>query len=470
LKLRTAILYAALSFEALIAVPIVAQVAPPAVDVARPTADAILARTDESETREKFQAAIQKALAESPAVLERVAGGMEAVAVRKEAKSAQFPTVDLSLSSNRSIARDFSNDPDNVIERARGAGRVDASASVQQVLYDFGGTQRRIEASKARVEGAAAAVDEAEERIALRAIGAWYEAVAYDYLVRLTEAHLAENQTRRIGLRARIRSGVSARADEARLDSALAVFEQRLAQYTQQKERADASFREIFGPDVSLPVLRAPIGQIPLQGREYFAQRAEKSALVRNARAAARGAYADAKAAKAATLPSVSVGLDAGRFGLFEPGRTDYDIRARVTLRHRMFGPEKARAEQAAARALAAEARERSTVGEAKREAENAWAAVTGLQKELDARLTDYVSTRVTRDAEVARFRFSRGSLFEVLNADDRYFDAAVGYILALSEHDTSRYVLLARSGDLLETLGIDLATENRFRIENKFK
>ena len=40
--------------------------------------------------------------------------------------------------------------------------------------------------------------------------------------------------------------------------------------------------------------------------------------------------------------------------------------------------------------------------------------------------------------------------------AEDAYFESAAAYIQALSELDAARYVLLSRTGGLLEVLGID--------------
>ena len=48
-----------------------------------------------------------------------------------------------------------------------------------------------------------------------------------------------------------------------------------------------------------------------------------------------------------------------------------------------------------------------------------------------------------------------RGSLFDVLEANDAYFATAVAYVQAISELDAARYVLLSRTGRLLEALDI---------------
>jgi outer membrane protein, adhesin transport system len=434
----------------------------------RYTADAILTLTDETEKKEAFAEAIRKAIEISPAVRETKAAGLEAQAVEAEAKSARYPTIDLALNANRSIARNISDDPDSVIERSRGKGRVDFSATVEQKFFDFGATVKRLEASRYRVDFAETQVDRSREKVALTAIGAWYNVVAYNYLGSLIQAYIADQSERKKILNARITNGVSAASDMARLESAIASLELQYSQFQREKASAEASFREVFGPDVPFPMLRAPLSFSSLQAKAFYVERAERTALVRGLRAQSTAANLDADAAKLGMLPSVGVGIDAGRYGAFEPGRNDYDIRARMTVRYRLLGPEKARAAQAKARALGVEARLDAGILEARREAEIAYGTVDTLQKELDARLSDYVASRTTRDAELARFRISRGTLFDVLTADNRYFDAGLGYIRALSELDSARYVLLARSGDLLSSFGLEPATELDFNMGPK--
>jgi adhesin transport system outer membrane protein len=58
----------------------------------------------------------------------------------------------------------------------------------------------------------------------------------------------------------------------------------------------------------------------------------------------------------------------------------------------------------------------------------------------------------------VERFINARGNLFDVVAAEDSYFETATAYIRALSELDASRYVLLSKTGKLLGELDIDPA------------
>ena len=99
--------------------------------------DPILAIADAVADEAAFHEVIGEALKASPTLTEGRADGDAAMAAKRGARSALFPRIDLGLSANRAIAREFSNDPDNVLERARGSGRFDATATLEQLLFDF---------------------------------------------------------------------------------------------------------------------------------------------------------------------------------------------------------------------------------------------------------------------------------------------------------------------------------------------
>jgi outer membrane protein, adhesin transport system len=426
--------------------------------------DPILAIADIVADEAAFRDVINEALKASPTLAEGRADGAGVLAAKRGAESAQFPRIDLALSANRAIAREFSNDPDSVLERARGSGRFDATATLEQIIIDFGASQRRIDGAIERIGAAEAEYDRKSETTALRAIAAWYDLFAFGHLTELAEHFIGQNEKLRKDVEFRIAQGVAAPVERARIDSATASARLRLAQYQREYQNARARFKELFAIDAPSRIVRAPAPELERLSDDALAERAAASAPVRVAEATARAVRAEAKAARAETLPNVTAGIDAGRFGLLEAGRRDYDVRARVTLRYRLFGPGDARADEARARADSAEARALGVKLEAEREARIAWADVNALDDTLTAYRDDYVASRVTRDAVVERFRVTRGTLFDALDAEDRLFAAAANYIRAMSERDAATYVALARSGDLLRELNIAPADQRIFR------
>jgi adhesin transport system outer membrane protein len=162
-----------------------------------------------------------------------------------------------------------------------------------------------------------------------------------------------------------------------------------------------------------------------------------------------------ARAARADRLPHITVGVNAARYGVIE-NAGDYDFRGNIALRYRIFGGYGARADQASARARAAGAHADRIREEAGRDAAIAWSDVRALEEQLEAIEASYIASRRSRDVIAERFRAARGTLFDVVAAEDSYFGSATAYIQALTELDAARYVLLSKMGRLLDVLHID--------------
>ena len=418
-------------------------------------ADPVLRLRRQQADQETFRNVVAAAVENHPGTLESAANEDEAVAGLEEARTGRLPTVDLSVTSYRVLSREFSDDPFNIIERSRPRQRTDALLNVTQTVFDFGATTQRILAAGARLRGASADIEVAADRVALNAIAAWYDVFSFRALVALTEAFVANQRDLRAAVQIRIREGVSAEGDLPRVDSYIAQAETRLARFRRQLASAEARFTELTGNPPPAGLERAPVPPGGAATRDDAAAAASRNAAVRSAEAVADAGRRDARAARADRLPVLSAGVDAGRYGVIENDR-DYDIRGRVALRYRIFGPNDARAEQYEARARAADARSTRIREEAERDAAIAWSDVRALEQQLEALESAYIASRRSRDVIAERFRVARGTLFDVVAAEDAYFESATSYIQALTELDAARWVLLSRMGRLLDALEID--------------
>lgn len=121
--------------------------------------DPILRLNESSVPVEEFRAVVAGAVARHPAKLEALAFDEEARAALSEARQQLYPAGDLTITSFKILDREFSNDPENILERSRPANRTDALIKIQQTVYDFGATSRRIEAAGARLRAAAAELE-----------------------------------------------------------------------------------------------------------------------------------------------------------------------------------------------------------------------------------------------------------------------------------------------------------------------
>ena len=420
------------------------------------SADPILRLGRGSSSPAEFKALIEQAVERNPRVDESEAGIREAEAARGEARAGLFPSADIALNSQRSILRNFETDDiNNIVERSRAEGRTDLTVTVNQTLFDFGATARRIAAAGARLRAAGADAELQADQVALRAIAAWYDVFAYRALVTLGAAFTSGQVDLREAIQTRISQGVSAPGDLPRVESYIASANADLARYRRQLANAEARFEEIFGVVPPPDLGRAPIIPGPtLSSKEAAQMLARTSPEVEGAEALARAAREEARAAKAQRYPQVTAGIDAGKYGVIN--QDDYDVRGRVTVRQRLGGGINSRAQQAAARASAADFRASRVRSEAEREAAIAWSDVQALEQQLTALESSYVASRQSRDVLAERFRVARGTLFDLLESESAYFSVAGTFIRAITELDAARYVLLSRTGQLLPTLEID--------------
>ena len=421
------------------------------------TADPVLAIARTSDRADLFRQMIGVAVRAAPASLEAQAEGQAAVAVRAQARSGLFPTIDVQATGYRTLARDFTNDPNTIVERSRGQGRTDATINVQQTVVDFGATSIRIAAAGARLRAAAAGIDATSDQIALRAIAVWYDLFVARALVGLGESFVLSQEQLRDAVGIRVRQGLSAPGDVARVDSYLASAEVRLAGYRRSRADAEARFAQLLRRPAPDQLLRAPLLDARAISRDYAAFAARSTPSVRSALAQADAARDDARAALRDTLPTLTAGVQAGRYGFLEdvPG---YDVRGVVTVRQRFLGGTNARVNQIRAEAGVADARALRAQEEAARDGAIAWSDVQALTEQLVAFRRAYIAARQSRDVLSERFAASRGTLFDVLAAQDSFFLAATAYVQGVGELDAAHYVLLSRTGRLLPALEIQTA------------
>ena len=403
-----------------------------------------------------FRDAIAAAVERNPALAEAEASEVEARAARAEARAGLFPTADVNVTGYTTVDRDFGVALDNIIERSRPRERTDAQLAVNQTLVDFGATSTRISAASARLRSAAANIDDAAVQISLRTIGAWYDVFTYRTLLAVGRTYQAGQASRRRDFERRVAEGASAQVEVSRLDSSLANLRTRLARYERSVANAEARYAQLTGRPAPATLQRAPfLGQLPPTADDARAAAADVPAVQASVEQAA-AARDDARAAARDMLPNISTGIDAGRYGLFE--RRDYDVRARLSLRMRLGGAQGARLDQIRARANGVAARSSRVREETARDAAIAWADVQALGEQTAALERSYVAARLSRDTIEERFRVSRGTLFDVIDANDAYFGAAAAYVESLADRDAAHYVLLARTGRLLPALQITSA------------
>lgn len=416
--------------------------------------DPVLALGDITDPPELLRATVEQAITHHPLLKIREADRDEADYLLDAARQDRGPSGEFSVQYFSVIDRQFSDDPQNLLERARPSERTDAILSLNQTVIDFGAGQARVKAASARVRAASAEIDAGAGSVALNVIAAWHDLISFREMLSLYRA--AQGSTlnaRELAVKA-VSGGTIASMDLSRVDAQISQNQTAIFSIERQLARAEARFEELLGRASPSKLQRVPVPSLLPRDLEHAIHLSRGSAPVQIAEAEASALRYDADAAESDLMPRVTAGVDAGRYGVFENER-DYDIRGRLTLRYQFFGGASSRAEATQARSRGATWQVERIRQESERDASIAWHDYEALGSQLEAREGAYLAARQTRDTTISRFGASRGTLFDAIAAENALVNAATQYIQGLFELDIARYILLSRTGLLLRELEI---------------
>lgn len=425
--------------------------APQAIDFAR---DPLLAFAQHGTAAEPFLAQVGQAVEAHPAVAAAVAASQVSEGVRTEVRAGLFPQIDARVIASRVAARDF-GDRTAIVESLAPEKRTDAVLTGSQLLLDFGATGNRIEAADDRVAAARAEVGRVAGETALRAISATYELLGYQSLVDITEASVARRRAILGDVQLRLNQGLGTAGDVARAEAVLADAAAQQARYTRQLERARAEYREAMGVDPPSRLDRSLAPHSSAQSLDAAQAMGRATPAVQAALKRAEAARHEYRAARADGLPRLTAGLDARRYDVFTG--SDYEVRGTFVLSQSLFagGAQRGRIAQAGASSRQAAFIADDVAAQGERDAGAAFTDVSTLTATATALAAAYVANRRVRDTYVEQFRVSRGSLIELLRAEQDYVTAASNYLQGVIELDVARYTLLARTGEILPAIGI---------------
>ncbi len=421
------------------------------------SSDPVLSLGSATADADRFREALVAAIASSPS--DREAQALERAASAKigVARAGYLPTIDVGVSAFKTLERNFSDDPFNLIERSRPRERVDFTLAVAQPLIDFGVTDGRVASAAALLRAAGFEREARSGEVASDMVAAWTQVFAYQSLERLIAGFAQGQEGLDQAVEARIERGVAPEGDRARVASLRAQASVQLAQIQRLLANAEARFEQLSGFPAPARLLRPPLLDETRISRDFAVLAAGDTPQVLGAEAVADARAQTARSSEGEKFPALSARLDHGRYGIYEAGRDDFDTRATLNLNWRILGggvwsqARAARADADAAQAVADRLRE-----EARRDAAIAWADVQALEMQIIALEAAYKAARQSRDVIIARYGAVRSTLFDVADAQNVYLDAGSAYIRALAELDQARYVLLLRTGRLLDALAMD--------------
>ena len=401
--------------------------------------------------------AVQAALNTNPEIRQAVSNKAATREERIQAEGQYYPKVDIELSGGVRNLR-------NPTRRAIGiSGQtlypVEGDANFDWLLFDTGGRRAEIRRQAARVDGAAARVDERSQYVALNVSRTYI-----DYLLQQRLSAIAtDNVTFHEKLAGDLREGVSkgsiSIADQQQAEERLQAARARVTEANEDLDTAAITFRRLTGVPVDQVTMPPDLAQyLPATLDE-----AENAARIDNPRV--QEAIADLTAAREFTQeaknelgPKVSLQGQA-RYGNDIDGFRGHtrDLLGRVVMKWNVFngGIKEANFREQARRADEAHGRLFEVTRSAEEDVRSAWSRLTN-QTRLTGELEQ--QSRVSDDLLLSyreQFNVGRRSLLDVLDTQNTRYNVQAQRETARLGKLYAQYRVLAAENRLIEALGV---------------
>lgn len=317
--------------------------------------------------------------------------------------------------------------------------------TARQLIYDFGAIGGRVDALTARESATEAKSEARRSEIALRAISVWHEMFRARQMLKLSEVNrLSRGQILNF-IEEREQLGGSSKSDVLRARARLSDAQTALVAAENRLSATEATYRETFESaaptDVPLPEALA----VDFARFADTASLINRNALFSEALAQSQAAGFDAKSAAAAMLPSIHFEVSATRRDMGDTGIPGLDQTAGVVIRHNFYsgGADSARKSQAEQKAVESRLEldnlrrqlERA-INQTLADARNSNASVAARKEAVQVAALAYDSVR-------EQFAFRRGTLLDLLRAQEDLYLAGRDLIDGVVDHALTRYRLL---------------------------
>ena len=329
--------------------------------------------------------------------------------------------------------------------------------NLRQNIYDFGAIEASVVAGREREVAVAARADNRRSDLALRAVQVWLEVYRSRKQLELNRLNVEARETSVKYLERRYELGAGLASDVWRAQSRLADARASLALVQARVRTSDANFREVFQEapgDIELPA-PPPLDVAALAANQDSLVRGFPA--VRSAEAARRAADQDVDVTELRTRPQLGFELNALRRDLLGASAPGNDYSAALVLRYNFYtgGADTARVGQAAYRAAEAGEQARNISLQVERALTQALADQQSAAALVAARRDEVTLAAASLRALRELFANRRGSLLDLLSAQEVLQSAGLGLIDAQVEQALARWRVLYFSAAFGPTLGL---------------
>ncbi|MEE2691322.1 MAG: TolC family protein [Pseudomonadota bacterium] len=397
-----------------------------------------------------FRAQIRRAVGIHPLFHLEASKREEARGHIRAERAALYPRLSANLSGDYVLSREFSAGTDNVVESLRPDAQFNVGLSASQLLFDGGAAFQRIKAAKAHDRQQAESISARVNELALSALSAYYDLAVHQAIIALGEEFVRRHEALLEDVKERNRLGVGTRADVAQASARLAATRARVAQIRESERLAEIRYEEYFKVQPGT-LARPSFDALAVASRdEAMALAAQRNPLIGVAAAGSDRARAEYRAARASRLPELRATVNGTKYDIADGD--DYDVRAGVVMNYDIFagGARGAAISRASSQARQQKFDEERVRQEVTRDAAIAFERRRTAAERLDALADAVVANYEARALISERFRVARGDLIDILQAENDYFEAAIGYLIGLADRDMATYELMEHTGDLL--------------------
>jgi adhesin transport system outer membrane protein len=398
-----------------------------------------------------FDGLIAHAVERHPLLAAEKSEAAIARAETRAARAALYPRLTASIDADYVIDRDFGVSTPNVVESLRPDGQVNAGLAASQLIFDGGAAFARIKAARARTRERDRTIEARINDLALRALSVYLDAAVQQGMSGLAAEYVARHEKLVRDMKERERLGAGARADVLRAEARLAAAKARAADIAESARTSEIRYLEFFGEEP--PPLAFP--DHALHGvstrEEAIALAFERDPTLAAALARTDSFRADIGAAKGRRLPELRANISSVSYDVFN-GAEDYDVRAGVNLNYDLFAGGARSAEIARAkRSAERQQREEDLIRrEIERDAAIAFERQATAKARLEALDAALSANREARNLVAERFRASRGTLIDLFEAENDWFEAGVRQLSGRADRDMASFALMEFTGDLL--------------------
>jgi adhesin transport system outer membrane protein len=404
-----------------------------------------------------LQDAVDAAMQSNPEILQAQMNTEAIQFEREQAQGQYMPRVDIEASAG---ARRLENATRRALNIANDwLYPVEADATADLKLIDFGRRRGELLRQAARVDGASLRVVERSQFVALQVARQYMNVLLQQRIAAASQDNVTFHQALVNDLAEGVKQGSISVADQQQAEERLQAALVRQDEAAQDLTDAKIELRRLSGLQVdSVAVPPTLTANLPQNEDAAIGLARTTNPLVREAQADVDAAEAVVTSAKGDLYPTIGVDLT-GRIGNdidgFK-GQTN-DVQGRVYLRWNVFdgGINHAKVQETVRQASQARFKLYEVVRRAESDVSNAWNAKTS---------QDAITKKPDRESQVSddlllsyrsQFNVGRRSLLDVLDAQNTRFNTQVRLETARFSEMFAEYQILASTDQLLQALNV---------------